>query len=318
MDLKILWNSFINAGAISEPGPIVMGERFGDSPSSLEAYAIYKVVYSFLQVTSDRQLDFDQWPEIATKHGCLDSVELQMSSSFKKLLTIMPELAFFIKNINIPSESQVKAIASQMPDGINFGSISEAKRQLNLLHSSTWTRDRTNSEKQGGVSILGAISEKLLEVSFAELVDNTELFKSTNNDIKTYGDFVLMTLPNNLWFSVKSGYSRERLLASGYSNDVVGVGFFQDAAEFTSLPKIRNFKKVGFLAIYLPDSPVNSDQLTNNTNTYELVQRAYNEQDILLPSNINGKPFFRKLSSLGDDITSLKEFPIKTRTTINF
>ena len=147
-----------------------------------------------------------------------------------------------------------------------------------------------------------------------------QLFKSTNNDIKTYGDFVLITLPNNLWFSVKSAFSRERLLASGYSNDLIGVGFFSDYKEFTSRPKIRNFKKAGFLAIYLPDTPVNPEQYQTNTNTYDQVKSHYEnpQNSSAIITNINGNPFFRKLSDLGTDISALKSKPINKRTTIDF
>jgi hypothetical protein len=142
--------------------------------------------------------------------------------------------------------------------------------------------------------------------------------KSNNTDIKTYGDFVLMALPNNLWLSVKSGYSRERLLASGYFNDVLGVGFFEESKEFKTLSKVRNFKKVGFLAIYLPDTPVTEQQEKNLTNTYNLIIQHYISNNIKQPENINGKPFFRPLSSLGKDLKRLLDTDIKRRTTINF
>ena len=194
------------------------------------------------------------------------------------------------------------------------------KAYTNELYKKTWNRTLNESEKNSGVSTVGEISEKLVEGAFSGLIDNINFFNSKGNDaVKSYGDFVLMCLPNNLWLSVKSGYSRERLLASGFSNDILGVGFFEDFEEFTSESKNRNLKKVGFLAIYCPDIPVSRDQIENGTNTYDLIQDHFKMQNKDMPKNINGKDFIRKLSSIKDDLGRLlKEKDIKKRTTIGF
>ncbi|MFL7031730.1 hypothetical protein [Vibrio cyclitrophicus] len=127
-----------------------------------------------------------------------------------------------------------------------------------------------------------------------------------------------MSLPNNLWFSVKSGFSRERLLASGFSNDLVGVGFFEEPAEFTSQYKVRNFKKAGFLAIYLPDVAVTEEQFNENTSTFSDVKDFYNQANHTAPLNINGTSFFRPLSELGDDIKALLDKDLQRRSTLDF
>ena len=128
-----------------------------------------------------------------------------------------------------------------------------------------------------------------------------------------------MCLPNNLWLSVKSNFARERLLASGYTNDILGVGFFQDPTEFTSNVRIRNFQRAGFLAMYCPDVAVSEEQLSNGTNTFDEIIKSYREQKIELPTNINGKPFIRKLSELYSDLEALmSEEDIKKRSTVDF
>ena len=203
---------------------------------------------------------------------------------------------------------------------IDINNFIKIKTYTNQLYRSTWNRPQNLSEKNSGVSTVGEISEFLVQAAFSELVDNENFFSSRSNDaIKSYGDFVLMCLPNNLWLSVKSGFSRERLLASGYANDILGVGFFEEFKEFTSESKNRNFKKVGFLAIYCPDIPVSVDQIKEGISTYEQVERFYKNQNKNMPENINGKPFIRKLSNIKNDIGALLlQKEIKKRSTIGF
>ena len=101
--------------------------------------------------------------------------------------------------------------------------------------------------------------------------------------MKSWGDFVIMCLPNNLWLSVKSNFARERLLASGYSNDILAVGFFEDFTEFTSQVKIRNMQRAGFLCVYIPDVPVTDEQENNLTTTYQQTLNHYNSKNIPFP-----------------------------------
>ena len=128
-----------------------------------------------------------------------------------------------------------------------------------------------------------------------------------------------MCLPNNLWLSVKSNFARERLLASGYSNDILGVGFFQDPSEFTGSVRIRNFQRAGFLAMYCPDVAVSELQVNENTNTYDQVMNYYVVNGQTPPTNINGMPFIRKLSMLCDDLALLLvERDVRKRLTVKF
>ncbi|WP_235868953.1 hypothetical protein [Vibrio superstes] len=239
-----------------------------------------------------------------------------------KILSKAPQLAFFLKNIHPGAAHQVEALSVLRKQTVDFSNISDFKRDLRARHEARWTRqqkeEKGNNETQGGVSVLGSLSEELLKRAIETVSTSPDIFQTTQDDTKSYGDFVLMSLPNNLWFSVKSGFSRERLLASGFSNDLVGVGFFEEPGEFTSQHKVRNLKKAGFLAIYLPDVAVTEQQYDGDTSTYAEVQEFYNHAERVAPLNINGTQFFRPLSELGDDIKALLEQDLQRRSTLNF
>ena len=202
---------------------------------------------------------------------------------------------------------------------VNASNFIKIKSIIDQINRSAWTRDKDTSERQSGVSTLGTISENLLKITFSNLVDNKTFFKVNQSAVQTYGDFVLMCLPNNLWLSVKSNFARERLLASGYSNDILGIGFFQDPSEFMGMVRIRNFQRAGFLAMYCPDVAVSENQLLENTNTYEQIMNYYEMNSKTEPTNINGRPFIRKLSSICDDLRMLiDEKDIRKRLVVNF
>ena len=239
----------------------------------------------------------------------------------KYLFDDFPEfLGLFNNNINKQNHCIDNAMILLGINEIDFNNFIDVKLQINKLNEFTWTRSKNPSEINSGVSTVGEISEKLVEAAFGNLVDNENFFSSKGNDkVKSYGDFVLLCLPNNLWMSVKSGFSRERLLASGYSNDILGIGFFEDFEEFTSDAKNRNLKKVGFLAIYCPDFPVNEEQILEGSSTFAKIKDFYTREGKDMPQNINGNPFLRKLSSLNTDVKKLlNEKNIKNRSTIGF
>lgn len=234
-------------------------------------------------------------------------------------LWFFPEFANLICNIHLLAKTTLKAAELYNNLKIDSKNFIKAKQFIDIMNRQRWTRAQSDSEQQSGVSNLGGVSEALLEAAMEQLIDNKNFFKSTNQQVQSYGDFVLMCLPNNLWLSVKSNFARERLLASGYTTDILGVGFFTDKNEFTSQSKIRNFQRVGFLAMYLPDVPVSEDQIKNNSNTYDEVCKYYADQKINLPININGTLFLRKLSEIHTDIKKLIDInDISSRTTINF
>ena len=211
-----------------------------------------------------------------------------------------PEFVTFIQNCRIKGNIAIDNAEKITGVKTNLQNFIELKQITSELYKMRWQRRENDSEAQASVSNLGNTSEGLLKRAF-DSADLTDLRKVQSPEISSYGDFVLPCLPNNLWISVKSDYSRERLLASGYSNDILGATFLVDASEI-SATLTRNMMKAGFLALYIPDVPVNPDQLKNNENTYEqfLIQRKKNK--LPLPLNINGTAFVRKLSKLGDDL----------------
>ena len=195
----------------------------------------------------------------------------------------------------------------------------EVKKVIDQWNKARWTREKNMSERQSGVSVLGTVSETLLQTALGSMIDRTNFFKNNRAEVQSYGDFVLMCLPNNLWLSVKSNFARERLLASGFTTDILGVGFFTDDTEFTSGAKLRNFQKVGFLAMYVPDIPITDTQVNENVSTFAAIESYYTNSEKPLPLNINGKPFIRRLSKLHEDLEGLlREENIQRRTTIGF
>jgi hypothetical protein len=193
------------------------------------------------------------------------------------------------------------------------------KKIIDEQNKIKWGREKDGSESQSGVSTLGQISEGLLNRIFLNLVDNKNFFKVDRQEVSSYGDFVLMCLPNNLFISVKSNFARERMLASGYNTDIIGAGFFENYKEFTSLVKNRNLQRAGFLAMYCPDVAVNVEQEQNNTSTYDKIVEFYKKKKIEMPKNINGTDFIRRLSNLEADISILlDQDDVRKRVTVKF
>jgi len=319
MDRKQLWTDFTARGLIPQPNQATQDNIFGTGVGQKRAYEVYKVVHATLTSNVDREIDYDNWSQIVSNQPTNLRSSLSPKKNVKACADCVPVLCYFFLNIHLSGKSQVDGVvAAELNNTLTFADISEAKRILNYIYLNTWTRAYSPSEDQGNNPIVGGISERLLELSMGSLVDGVDLFKTNQNDTMSYGDFILMCLPNNLWISVKTQYSRERLLASGFSNDLVGVGFFTDISEFTSLDKIRNFKKAGFLAIYLPDTPVDPEQFSQQINTYDEVNRYFTDNTIPMPVNINGTPFLRKISELGSDFKRLKLQPVQKRSAINF
>jgi hypothetical protein len=230
-----------------------------------------------------------------------------------------PLFVTFINNCRFKSDIAIKHAEQLIDEECSISNFIRLKRIIGFFNNLNWTREMDKSESQASSSNLGTISESLLETAFEALDNGKDFFKVNNSQVNSYGDFVLICLPNNLWLSVKSNFARERLLASGYSNDILAVGFFQDYTEFTSQVKIRNMQRAGFLCIYLPDEPVTQDQQDSGTSTYKQTIDFYKTASNPLPLNINGTLFFRPLSSISDDLGKLlKEGRIGHRLSVNF
>lgn len=105
--------------------------------------------------------------------------------------------------------------------------------------------------------------------------------------------------------NVESSFVRERLLTFGFTNDILGAGFFQGAIEFTALTRIRYFQRAGFLAMHCSDVAVTDSQITKGLSTHQGVLEYYKYNDHAIPTNMNGKRFIRKLIDFCDDLRNI-------------
>ncbi len=71
---------------------------------------------------------------------------------------------------------------------------------------------------------------------------------------KALGDILVPCAPTNLVISVKTEAARERLLYSANSIEGIGFGFFSQPNEFWTVSRMTLLKRMGFTAIYMPDS----------------------------------------------------------------
>lgn len=253
-------------------------------------------------------------------HSTFNSGEWNKASENKATQAFLwnfPSFANLLTNIHLLAPIAIKSTEFYLATKIDSSNFIKAKQFIDQINRDRWTRQQDTSEQQSGVSNLGGVSEQLLETALSGMIDGINFFKNTNQQVQSYGDFVLMCLPNNLWISVKSNFARERFLASGFTTDILGVGFFTEKEEFTSLSKIRNYQRVGFLAIYLPDVPVSEEQNKSGSNTFDEVVSFYKNNSIPLPLNINSTAFLRPLSSIHADLTTILSISdFKNRTTL--
>lgn len=242
-----------------------------------------------------------------------------IQSHIRTVLESFPQLSGFFSNTIVSARIAIKNAEFLLGERCNADNFISLKKIVDQVNRSAWTRQPDTSERQSGVSVLGTISETLLGTVMFKMIDEVNFFKIGNPEVQSYGDFVVTCLPNNLWISVKSNFARERLLASGYSNDILGAGFFQDASEFTQPVRIRNFQRAGFLAMYCPDVAVTQHQQDNTTSTYHEIEEFHRVRGSQMPLNINGKPFIRRLSALASDIQTLLNIAdIRRRFTVDF
>lgn len=253
--------------------------------------------------------------------GTVSSSTWNASKERQALLVFLwryPHFSNLLQNVHLITSVVIASTEIYLNGPITTANFIIAKKFIDDINRQRWTRQQLNNEQQSGVSNLGTVSETLLEKALSNLIDGTNFFKTNNQGIQSYGDFVLMCLPNNLWLSVKSNFARERLLASGYTTDILGVGFFTSMGEFISKTKIRNLQRVGFLGMYLPDIPITEEQVAVDTSTYHQVLGFYGGVNGL-PKNINGTAFLRPLSELHADLSLLLQIQnIANRTTLNY
>ena len=85
--------------------------------------------------------------------------------------------------------------------------------------------------------------------------------------------------------------ARERLLYSANSIEGVGFGFFKEPQEFWTPSRMSLYKRMGFSAIYMPDT------------TYTAVMDHVKENNTQKHAvNINGTDLYRPLTQFADDM----------------
>ena len=256
--------------------------------------------------------------QVASKKSANQSRE-QTQIAIQAFCFEYPLFVTFLKNCRLKADIAIKHAEKLIGQDCNIENFIRLKRVIGHFNRLNWSREMDTSERQASVSNLGTISESLLNTALGNLTDKNNFFKVNSPRVNSYGDFVLMCLPNNLWLSVKSNFARERLLASGYSNDILAVGFFEDYTEFTSQVRIRNMQRAGFLCIYIPDVAVTTAQEENNTSTFQQTIEHYKKVAEELPLNINGTKFFRPLSDISTDLGKLlAEEKIERRLSVDF
>lgn len=114
------------------------------------------------------------------------------------------------------------------------------------------------------------------------------------NDLKALGDILIPCAPTNLVISVKSEKAKERLLYSANSIEGIGFGFFDTPSEFWTKRRMQLYKRMGFSAIYMPNTTLAQLQATlklNGTSQFAV--------------NINGTALYRPLTQFSDDMNRI-------------
>jgi hypothetical protein len=110
-------------------------------------------------------------------------------------------------------------------------------------------------------------------------------------ELQALGDILIPCAPTNLLISVKTEAARERLLYSANSIEGIGFGFFKEPDEFWTKSRMLLFKRMGFSAIYLPDTTHTAIQDT-------LAEREHQ----MFAVNLNGTQLYRPLTTFGADM----------------
>lgn len=120
---------------------------------------------------------------------------------------------------------------------------------------------------------------------------HVSLNKGKLSTIKSYGDILIPAAPSNILISIKSEVARERLLVSGNRFESIGFGFFKEPQEFWTVSRINILKRMGFTAIYMPESTVKA-----------IHDKLKKKRGMNYAVNINGTQLYRPLSIFGPDV----------------
>ena len=98
---------------------------------------------------------------------------------YKALIVFLDKYTEFsnvLLNCHLPASIAIKAASWHMDEDISATNFVSAKKLTSKFNSERWTRDQNLSERQSGVSNLGAISEGLLEIALESIIDDENFF----------------------------------------------------------------------------------------------------------------------------------------------
>lgn len=114
------------------------------------------------------------------------------------------------------------------------------------------------------------------------------------SSVKAFGDILIPAAPTNIIISVKSEKAKERLLYSANSIEGIAFGFFDDPREFWTVNRMKLYKRMGFTAIYLPET-------THRDLMGEIIIKKREKYAV----NINGTDLYRPITKFGEDMRSV-------------
>lgn len=135
------------------------------------------------------------------------------------------------------------------------------------------------------VKLTGNLTEKICEIALK--AGAPESYSKLPRQWEWVGDFMISGKPFNIFISVKSYSSKERLITSGTGQlaaPIIGYGLFKKKEEW-SVGRVRQYLQRGFISIYIP-----GELLKSLTAEAQAVKNTY------------GKQFLRDIASLADDL----------------
>jgi hypothetical protein len=221
----------------------------------------------------------------------------------KRLLDLCPCL-FTQIDVKATSRAIVHLCEIKMGERIISSNVERAFNIQNPNDTAiTFTHAPLQSEVAGG-NVMEALCSEILTNCGVPHMDTDEdgwpvwkapahvsLNSGKMTEVKLYGDILIPSGPTNILISVKSQATRERLLVSGNRIESIAFGFFNSADEFWTKSRMNLYKRMGFTALYMPRSTM--DTILNKLEQNGTVQYAV---------NVNGTKLYRPLEDFGPDM----------------
>ena len=112
--------------------------------------------------------------------------------SLQLFFNIYPNFSILLKNYHTDVEVSISIAETIQGEQTNTANFLDIKREIDWINRRRWTRNQNGSESQSGVSILGSISEALINKALEEVIDERNFFRTQRSETQSYGDFVCM------------------------------------------------------------------------------------------------------------------------------